>query len=550
MALKRAIPVCLGAACVLAITLAAQVPARQAKSDPARAKSGARIRADVEFLADDLLEGREAGTRGYEVAAHYVATQLALIGISPAADDGSYFQKVPFRKSSIVSTTVRLGPTGGALESIPVPEGALVAPNSRLREATINVPVVFVGYGITAPEVGYDDYAGADVKGKIVLACYSAPEKLPGETRAYYSSQDHKLRNAADHGAVGVLYMFLPEDQKRVPWDRLKGFFGQPTVTTVLPDGTPVMIEPRVTLVGYVNDASARKLFADAPVAFEAATEATAKGQGKAVALATTASLSVTSQYDETSSENVVGRLEGADPSLKATSVVLTAHLDHIGVKPQGEGDRINNGAYDNAAGSAVLLEVARSFAAAGAHPRRTVLIVFVTGEEKGLQGSNYFAHYPVKDAGKIVANVNLDMPLFLTASSDIIAWGSENSTLDDTVKRAIKAEGYTLSPDPIPEENIFVRSDQYSFVKQGIPSVYLEPGFTAADEKVNGRELLEKFRQGNYHQPSDDLSLPMDQIAAARFAEANYLVARAIADDPIAPTWKPGNFFGRVFGK
>jgi Zn-dependent M28 family amino/carboxypeptidase len=344
--------------------------------------------------------------------------------------------------------------------------------------------------------------------------------------------------------------MFLPEDQKRIPWDRLKGYFGQPTVTTLLSDGTPVMIEPRITLVGYVSDAGARKLFAGAPLTIEAASEATATGQAKAVALASTASLSVTSQYEETSSENVVARLEGTDPALKSTSVVLTAHLDHIGIKPQGDGDRINNGAYDNAAGSAVLLEVARSFAAAGAHPRRSIVIVFVTGEEKGLQGSNFFAHYPVKAAGKIVANVNLDMPLFLTASSDIIAWGSENSSLDDTVKRAIKGEGYALSPDPIPEENIFVRSDQYSFVKQGIPSVYLEPGFTAADPKVNGRELLEKFRTGNYHQPSDDLSLPMDQAAAARFAEANYLVARAIADDPVAPTWKPGNFFGRVFGR
>jgi len=516
----------------------------------ARARSGARIRADVEFLADDLLEGREAGTRGYEVAARYVATRLAIMSVPPAADDGSYFQKVPFRKSSIVSSSVRVGPTGGALEPLVVPDGALVAPNSRQPEATVSAPVVFVGYGITAPEVGYDDYAGLDAKGKIVLACFNAPDKLPGETRAYYSSPDHKLRNAADHGAVGVLYMFLPEDQKRIPWDRLKGYFGQPTVTTLLPDGTPVMVEQRLTLVGYVSDASARKLFAGAPVTIEAASDATAKGEARGVALATTASLSVTSKYEETASENVVGRLEGTDPTLKSTSVVLTAHLDHIGVKPQGEGDRINNGAYDNAAGSAVLLEVARSFVASGAHPRRSVVIVFMTGEEKGLQGSNFFAHYPVKAAGKIVANVNLDMPLFLTASSDIIAWGSENSSLDDTVKGAIKAEGYALSPDPIPEENIFVRSDQYSFVKQGIPSVYLEPGFTAADPKVNGRELLEKFRTGNYHQPSDDLSLPMDQVAAARFAEANYLVARAIADDPVAPTWKPGNFFGRVFGK
>jgi Zn-dependent M28 family amino/carboxypeptidase len=177
------------------------------------------------------------------------------------------------------------------------------------------------------------------------------------------------------------------------------------------------------------------------------------------------------------------------------------------------------------------------------------VVVVFVTAEEKGLLGSDYFARYPAKAAGTIVADVNLDMPVFMTASKDIVAFGAENSTLDAVVKRAIAAEGYTLSPDPMPEQNIFVRSDQYSFVKRGIPSVYLEPGFTAADPKVNGREVFESFLNGHYHQPSDDLSLPMDLKAVARFADANYLIAREIANDPVAPTWKKGNFFGKVYG-
>ena len=228
--------------------------------------------------------------------------------------------------------------------------------------------------------------------------------------------------------------------------------------------------------------------------------------------------------------------------------MVLTAHLDHTGVNPSGEGDRINNGAYDNATGSAILLEVARALGAQSPRPKRSVLVVLVTAEEKGLLGSDYFAHHPVKAAGHMAADVNLDMPVFMAASTDIVAFGSENSTLDDVVRKAATGLGYTLSPDPMPEENIFVRSDQYSFVKQGVPAVYLVPGWTAADPAVNGAKVFEGFLTSHYHQPSDDLSLPMDLGAVERFTRLNLAVVEAVADDPADPRWKPGNFFGRTF--
>jgi Zn-dependent M28 family amino/carboxypeptidase len=248
-------------------------------------------------------------------------------------------------------------------------------------------------------------------------------------------------------------------------------------------------------------------------------------------------------------SANVVARLEGSDPTLAKTSVLLTAHLDHLGVGHEVNGDKINNGAYDNASGSAVLLEVARALGGRPRAPKRSALVVFVTAEEKGLLGSDYFARHPVKAAGQMIADVNLDMPVFMTPSADLVAFGSENSTLDAIVKRASEAEGYTLSPDPMPEENIFVRSDQYSFVKQGVPAVYLVPGFTPRDPKST-TPSFQDFLKSNYHKPSDDLSLPMDLDAVARFTRVNYRVIEAIADDPVAPTWKPGNFFGKMFGK
>jgi Zn-dependent M28 family amino/carboxypeptidase len=290
-------------------------------------------------------------------------------------------------------------------------------------------------------------------------------------------------------------------------------------------------------------------LFSGSTLTFDQAVEAGRKSEPGGAALAATLTMTSATTHKRTSSPNVVGVLKGSDPSLAATSVVLTAHLDHTGLRPSGDGDRVNNGAYDNATGSAILLEVARALAAAPVRPKRTVLVVLVTAEEKGLLGSDYFAHFPVKAAGRMVANVNLDMPVFLTASSDIVAFGSENSTLDAVVRKALTASGYTMSPDPMPEQNIFVRSDQYSLVKKGVPAVYLMPGFTATDKAVNGQEVFGGFLASHYHKPSDDLSLPMDLAAVERFARANLAVARAIADDPVDPAWKPGNFFGKLFG-
>ena len=470
-------------------------------------------------------------------------------GLEPAADDGSWFQKVPLRRSSLISSGLHVAAPGVAVADIAIPDEGIVAPNSRNPDLTLTGGVVFAGYGVTAPDLGYDDYTGLDVKGKFALIFYNAPSSFPSEMKAHYSSQPQKFRIAADHGAIGVITMFRPDDKGVPPWERLKGYGTQPTVTTLLPDGTPVMAEPRLQAVSYVNEAGARKIMAGSPVTFEDAARNAGDGKTGGAALTSTVTLTVKSKYEEAQSENVVGKLKGSVPALASTSVVLTAHLDHLGIKPSGEGDRISNGAYDNATGSAILLEVARAFAEAPTRPKRSVIVVFVTAEEKGLLGSDYFARYPVKAAGTIAADVNLDMPVFMTASKDIVAFGAENSTLDAVVKRAIAAEGYTLSPDPMPEQNIFVRSDQYSFVKRGIPSVYLEPGFTAADPKVNGREVFESFLNGHYHQPSDDLSLPMDLGAVARFADANYLIAREIANDPVAPTWKKGNFFGKVYG-
>lgn len=530
---------------VVSGTSAAQQAAVPASPDI----SARRIRADVEFLADDLLEGREAATRGYDLAARYAAAALKAAGYAPGADDGTYFQQVPLIESTPTASSMRMT-VNGATTDVPLPDEGLVGASSARATADVSAPVVFVGFGVTALEFTHDDYAGLDVKGKIVAMLANAPASLPGEPRAYYASGDHKLKNAADRGAVAVVTLLGPDDVKRFPWAQVKSYFGRPALTWANPDGSPGPTERRLLAAGTLNPEGSARLFAGSTLTFEQALESARRGVPGGAALAATVTMTSATSHKRVSSPNVVGVLRGSDPSLAATSVVLTAHLDHTGVMPSGEGDRINNGAYDNAAGSAIVLEVARALAAQPVRPKRSVVVVLVTAEEKGLLGSDYFAHHPVKAAGRMVANVNLDMPVFMAASSDLVAFGSENSTLDAVVRTAVARFGYTLSPDPMPEENLFVRSDQYSLVKQGVPAVYLMPGFAAIDPAVNGQQVFGGFLASHYHQPSDDLSLPMDLKAVERFTRANLAVVQAIADDPVDPSWKPGNFFGTMFGK
>jgi Zn-dependent M28 family amino/carboxypeptidase len=531
----------------LPVTPAAQQTAVPVSGDSS--VSGTRIRADVEFLADDLLEGRETATRGYDLAARYVASMLKAAGYAPGADDGTYFQQVPLVESTPTATAMRLTVNGKTTE-VSVPDQGIVSPSAVRATAEVTAPVVFAGFGVTAPDFEYDDYAALDVTGKIVAILSNAPGTFPSEPRAHFASNEHKLKNAADHGAVAVVTVLGPDDLKRFPWEQAKASAARPTLTWANADGTPGPIEKRLKAVGYLSPQGSARLFEGSTITFDQAVEAGRKGVPGGAALSATLTMTSATSHKRMSSPNVVGVLRGSEPALAATSVVLTAHLDHTGVKPSGDGDRINNGAYDNATGSAIVLEVARGLASQAARPKRTVVVVLVTAEEKGLLGSDYFAHNPVKAAGRMVANVNLDMPLFMTASRDIAAFGSENSTLDAVVRKAVAETGYTLSPDPMPEQNIFVRSDQYSLVKQGVPAVYLMPGFTATDPSVNGQQVFGGFLASHYHKPSDDLSLPMDLAAVERFTRANLAVARAIADDPVDPAWKPGNFFGKVFGK
>ena len=510
--------------------------------------SGARFRAHVEFLADDLLEGRRAGTRGYDLAARYVATEMEKLGLEPAGTDGTFFQEVPLIESRLVESRLRLKREGRAVK-LGWRSDFLMRGDPQRTSFRVEAPVVFAGYGISAPELGHDDYGAADVDGKVVAVLMGAPDSLPSEERAHFASMTEKSREAARRGAAGLLLLHTPESERLVPWRRVAAPAEGKAVTWVHPDGTPEEVGSALAGRALLGPEGVEKLQALAGPGFAEALLASRSGSARPIDLGVVATLEGRSDHRRFSSRNVVGRLPGSSSRLAASHVVYSAHLDHEGVGEARDGDSIYNGAYDNAAGAAVVLEAARVLAGTSPRPRRSSLFVFLTAEESGLLGSAYFAAQPTVSPASLVADINVDMPLFLFPMAEVVAYGGETSSLGEIVKAAAAREGVALSPDPVPEQHLFVRSDQYSFVQKGVPAVFLMTGATSTDPTVDGSALLRDFLERHYHTPADDLNRPMDLASAERFirvvVDAGWTVAQG--DEP--PRWKGDTFFGRIFG-
>jgi Zn-dependent M28 family amino/carboxypeptidase len=542
-----------GVALLLTVQPALAAPAAKAKpaatkaAAPAFTPSAAAIKAHMSFLADDLLEGRESGTRGYDIAANYVASQYAVMGVKPAGDNGTYLQQVPltaYRSANEggVSYTGADGKSG----ALAFGEDYLPSAQARQAETSVTAPLVFVGYGIVAPERGRDDYAGLDVKGKIVVLLSGAPSGLQTEIRAHYSNTNVKRAEAAKRGAVGVLTMPTTSSEKRRPFARGIGNYQEWRMTWNDAKGVAYVRGAEAPGLASLSLKGAAKLFSGAPTSLDdvlAAAE-TPDGAVKGFDLPTNVTVQLKTEIEKRQSSNVVGLIEGSDPTLKAQTIILSAHLDHLGIHGK-DADKINNGALDNASGIATMLEVARGFKEAKTKPKRSVVLLAVTAEEKGLIGSEYFANNPTVPKADIAADVNLDMPVLLYDFQDVIAFGADRSTIGPAVARAAGRVGITLSADPMPEEGLFTRSDHYRFVEQGVPSVFLMTGF-----KNGGEKGFKDFLATHYHKPNDDLNQPINYEAGARFALVNYQIARELADMPARPAWNKGDFFGNLFGK
>lgn len=510
------------------------------------APDAAAIEAHMAFLASDELEGREAGTPGYDMAAAYVAERFAEIGLTPAGDDGTYFQEIPFLRSVRASDgrVLEVTRTDGA--PVPFTENADFAMGGSLRSEAADVTgqAVFVGFGVVAPDLGRDDFAGLDLDGKVAVMLSGTPKGIQTEERAYYGTR--KMPNASERGAIAVIQLETPTSRGVYPFERLirEGRLDSASLTWIGPDGTPFSRAPNIAAGATVRMESAAKLFETAPVSWEAVLEA-AEAEGGAISgfdLPLTLRIAQRSEHDLVNSANVIGMIEGTDPALRDEVIVLTAHLDHIGISRTIEGEQINNGALDNASGIATMLDAARMLKN-GPPLRRSVMFIALTAEEKGLLGAQYFAENPTVPRERLVANVNLDMPILTYAFTDMVVFGGQRSTIIEAVEVAAARMDITLSPDPVPDQGLFTRSDHFRFVEAGIPSVYLIPGW-----ENGGAEEFARHMTTNYHRPTDDMNNTIDFDAAARFAEVKARLTLELATKDARPLWRQGDFFARQF--
>jgi Zn-dependent M28 family amino/carboxypeptidase len=517
----------------------------------------AAIEGHLQFLASDELEGRDTGSRGHQIAANYIASQFQTMGLAPAGDNNSYFQQVPLRSARVQQESVKLSfRRGETAWQLSYPQQFFSGASVHQTNVAMSAPLVFVSYGLVSEEFGLNDYAALDVSGKIVVQLAGLPASLPSEERAYLGSIKAKL--AAERGAIGVITIHTPQQEKTRPYANSLLYLTTPRLAWLNADGEPGNGDSQLQGTAYLHPDAAASLFEQEQQSLaDIFSMLNADKHPKGFELKSVASLSGNSTHQQISSPNVIGMLDGSDPQLRDEYVVITAHSDHIGFSNDLRSeDKINNGAMDNAAGMAILLETARMFSELAVKPKRSILFVVVTAEEKGLLGADYFANNPTRPLPSLVANVNLDMPVLLYPFADLIAFGANHSTLGQVVADAAAKEGIGLSPDPMPEQAIFTRSDHFTLVKQGVPAVFLMTGFTSKDPQQDGGKIWGSFFAKHYHKPSDDIASlikeygPVRYDAGAVFADINFNIALDIANTPQRPLWKADSFFNKVFGK
>jgi hypothetical protein len=506
------------------------------------------LRAHMAFLADDLLEGRGTGTRGYQLAANYVRAQFEEMGLKPAGVGGSYFQNVRFRRIELLrdKSSLVVKPKNGSTRTLTIEKDYVMGGDPLSADTTAEGQVVFVGFGVSAPEFKYDDYEGIDVRGKIVAALYGAPPKMPSAPGAHFSSTEQKLRMAAEHGAIGYISIWAGKTEQRTPFSEYVRFTRGPALRWLDEKGVPDGAEPSIRGAVRISSSTAALLFEGAPKSWKDALQAAENSQPQALPLTTSVAIHIVSRYSEAESPNVAAILPGSDPQLKNEYVSFTAHLDHLGIGDPVKGDSIYNGAADNASGTSALLEMARAFSELHPAPRRSLLFIAVTGEEEGLLGSDYYAQNPTVPITQIVASINMDEVSFLYDFKDIVPLGGEHSSLGAVADDVARHMGLMVSPDPLPEEVYFVRSDQYSFILQGVPALYIEEGLQTVNPNLDGKKMQFDWEVQRYHQPSDDINQPLDFNATVKCTRVDLAVGYEVAQQTERPHWNAGDFFNK----
>jgi len=494
--------------------------------------------AHVTALAGDDMEGRETGSEGLRRAQAYVVEQLTRAGAEPAGVNG-FYQPIHFVSRQIVEkeSSAALVRDGQA-EPLAFGEDAFFSTRANLVPEEITAPLVFVGYGLRVPEMKHDDLAGLDLKDKVVVILAGSPAEIPSALAAHYQSIGERWKALRAAGAIGIVNIPNPASMD-IPWSRMSLNRARPSMELADPEFDETAgLKTQLTF----NPAQAEKLFAGSGHTF-AELAALARDRKPLPPFPLPASLKARAVVRKTAVEsaNVVARLPGSDPALKDEYVVLSAHLDHLGIGEPIDGDRIYNGAMDDGSGSAVLLDIAASLKAE--KRRRSVLLVFVTAEEKGLLGSKYFAAHPTVAPKSMVADVNIDMFLPIVPLKVLRVLGLADSDLGDRVRAISLSLGVRPIPDPEPLRNLFIRSDQYNFIRHGIPSIKFDVGFEPATPEA---QISKDWLTRRYHAPSDDTGQPVDLGAAALYEEIVRRLLVEVANDGARPRWHPDSFFRR----
>ena len=512
-----------------------------AQTDNARSRiAPEEIDAHLRFLSSDLLEGRAPATRGGRIAEEYIATQLKAFGVKPGVGDTSYFQRVPIDVVKADPKTIKVTASGKANAALRFTEDVVVWPGSATNASSARGELVFVGYGAVAPEYKWDDFKGADVRGKILLVLVNdppAPSAEPnlfgGRAMTYYGRWTYKYEEAERRGAAGMLIVHTTE-RAGYPWQVVVG--SNSVEHRLLPRAasTPAPIAVR----GWITDSAASALLAQAGLNMTQLRRQAESRDFRPVATGITIDATMQNSVQHMAASNVVGVVRGIDPKVRDEYVAYSAHWDHLGIGPVVNGDSIYNGAADNASGVAAVLAIAHT-ASEGVKPRRSQLFIFVTAEESGLLGSAYFGEHPTVPASKIVAALNMDIVTLSGKVRDLNVLGDNKSSLGPSLASLVRAEGIRISPDAHPEQGHFYRSDHFSFAKAGIPAVSIGAGIDYPGRPAGwGQQQAEDYTAHRYHQPTDEYRGDFDLTGAAQLAEIVYRLGLSLGNAETVPTW------------
>jgi Zn-dependent M28 family amino/carboxypeptidase len=502
-----------------------------------------RIRAHVKFLADDLLEGRAPGTRGGQLAADYIATQFALLGLRPAGDNGSYLQNVDFvGVKTLPASTAAIKARTGAAVDLKLPEDFVTNNQTQTDNVDIDAPIVFVGYGIDAPEYHWDDFKGVDVKGKVVLVIVNEPPSqdprfFNGAALTYYGRWTYKFEQAARKGAVAALIIHRT-DLASYGWEVVRNSWSQEQVYLAGDS------DPKLKAASWIQLDVARKLLAAANLNVDDMIVAAGTRKFKARELPVRFTAHVVSEVRKFTSHNVIGMLPGSAASA-TQAVMYSAHYDHLGIDASLSGDKIYNGAVDNGTGCGILLELAHAFASAAIKPPQPVLFAAVTAEEKGLLGSEYLGkHLPIP-APRIALDLNYDAVPPIGVPESVSVTGAERTSFYPVVEKTAALFGFAIQGDPEPGAGHYYRSDHFSLARAGVPAFSINTGPKFADHPLAwGREQAQDYTAHRYHQPSDEYSPAMDFSSNAAMAQFGFALGWQALDAAQTVEWKAGDEF------